>query len=403
MEEKIGIIDTNEILDFWKEFNFELKRESLDKVCVEIKNQKATSINGRKKLNDLTKVFRSKSLEEQTAEVHDLLKSYQAEIDQLSRRSKFCESSFFNLYKSIYEAPDPVPAIEALIQALSSTSSYQIEIEKLKNEISQYEKEFQNLKNQDITIRRLEDQLSDYKLRIEDKVVEEVNKRTSEMEDHSESRIATIYEVQKAAEKRLASAIESMKQAQISAERAQTQLYDVTSQADMRCSALSVENSLLAEGADRLNARIAELENEVEVLRKTKQSANTASLTTPKKSLFLSSNEGNSSNLTSIMSLADEDADTLRLVITELREDMRRKEDAARAEKSHSEHILRDMTQQLTREKDQVTRLKMDLAERPLKEDYITVKRQLKLLQKVTFHLEDDDDDSNDVRIFTCM
>jgi hypothetical protein len=44
---------------------------------------------------------------------------------------------------------------------LLNGSTHTLEIERLRGELQQYDEEFQRLKNQDITIRRLEDQLSD--------------------------------------------------------------------------------------------------------------------------------------------------------------------------------------------------------------------------------------------------
>ena len=194
----------NEILDYWKEFNLQNNKEKLDQICIEIRDLKTASITGRKKLNDVTKDFRIKSKETQLNDLTNLLKSYQDEIDQLSRRSKFCESSFLTLYKSISEAPDPVPIIELYIQNVSSSSIHQLEIEKLKIELSQYEEEFSLLKNQDITIRKLEDQINDYKIKVEDLVTDEVSKKVSELEEKSEMKISHILEVQKATEKRYA-------------------------------------------------------------------------------------------------------------------------------------------------------------------------------------------------------
>lgn len=60
-------------------------------------------------------VIRSKSREEQTTGVPDLLKSYQDEIDQLSRRAKLTETIFLGLYKSLYDCPDPAIIMEHLV------------------------------------------------------------------------------------------------------------------------------------------------------------------------------------------------------------------------------------------------------------------------------------------------
>jgi len=104
-------------LELWRNFNLEQRKVSLDKSCVEMREAKTASINGRRKLNDITKLFRSKPKEEQTNMMTEILKCYQEEIDQLSRRSKNCETTFFTLFKAIYELPDPSVCIEGLINA----------------------------------------------------------------------------------------------------------------------------------------------------------------------------------------------------------------------------------------------------------------------------------------------
>jgi homeobox protein cut-like len=381
----------NAILDYWKEFNLKDKKEQLDNTCIEIKELKSFSINGRKKLNDATKDFRNKPKENQLIDLTNLLKAYQDEIDQLSRRSKFCESAFLSLYKSIYEAPDPVPVIESYIQSMSSSSIYQLEIEKLKNELNQYEQEFQLLKNQDITIRKLEDQINDYKSKIDFLVQEEVNQRILEIDEQTKTKISYILDVQKAAEKRLAVAVSSMKQAQLSAEKAQNQLYEVSSQSENRLSALLMENNLLAEGSQRLTSRIIELENEVNHLKNTNNNIN--------NNINNNNNNNDTNTTTSIISTgtaevsSHDDSQTLKLVINELRSEIRKKEDFIYSEKTRYDHMYQEISQLLAKEKDQLLKTRQELLERPLKDDYISIKRQLKLLQKITFHTSDDDDD----------
>jgi homeobox protein cut-like len=91
-----------EILESWKQFNLEEKKISLDKNCVEMRELKTASIAGRKRLNDITKAYRSST---NTMSVTDLLKAYQEEIDQLSRRSKYSETAFFAIFKSLHDLP----------------------------------------------------------------------------------------------------------------------------------------------------------------------------------------------------------------------------------------------------------------------------------------------------------
>jgi homeobox protein cut-like len=381
MTENFSLSDAGGSLEFWKDFDLETKRLTLDKSCVEMREMKTASINGRKKLNEATKAFRSKTREEQVLGMTELLKLYQDEIDQLSNRSKFSEKSFYNLYKQVYDAPNPVTAIEGLINLVTAGSTNTLEIERLKSELNQYDEEFQQLKNQDITIRRLEEQLQEYRDQIEDKVVEEVMKRTAEVEDQAGAKVAAVKEVSRAAEKRLAAAVESMRQAQASADRAQTQMFEISSQAEERVSALSAENGILAEGSERLEAQVGELEGEVEML---KSALATAVAGGAGASAMGSPLKGGSS--------AD-DTETLQMVVSELRSEIRKKEETFRAERQRLDGQQREVAQQLAREKEALGKVRLELAERPTKDDLVSVRRQLKMLQRVAFNVEDEDNE----------
>eukprot|EP01041_Mallomonas_annulata_P004617 gene4617-9172_t len=367
--------DLGKILDFWREFDLDGKRLTLDKQCLEMREFKSNSVNGRKRLNDITKAFRSKTKDDQLIMMTEVLKAYQEEIDQLSRRSKFSESAFHYLYKAMYEAPDPVPVIDNLLIQLASASTYQLEIERLKGELTQYEQEFLQLKNQDITIRRLEDQLEEYREDFEEKLAAALDVRVNEAEDKAEQRVNEVKEHQRAVEKRLAAAVEAMRQAQASSERAQSMLFEASSQAEIRVSALMAENSLLAEGAERTQSRVSELEREVEHLR---ASGQMSSATT--------TGGGRRSNENDI-----EELQSLQLMVADLRQDARRKEEAVRLERQRLESTLRELSQQVAVEREGAGRLRQELLDRPTKEDLFSVRRQLGVLQRIAFNVQDED------------
>jgi hypothetical protein len=75
-----------------------------------------------------------------------------------------------DVYKALYDGPDPAPTIDSLFRSQSQNSTQQLEIARLKKELSQYDEEFRQLKNQDITIRRLEDEVEVFRHSIEDQV-----------------------------------------------------------------------------------------------------------------------------------------------------------------------------------------------------------------------------------------
>jgi hypothetical protein len=71
------------------EIDFNSKRETLDKQGLEIAEQREKSSNARKKLSQETKVFKKLKEAEKTAKFAKLLKSYQEEIDNLTKRALY--------------------------------------------------------------------------------------------------------------------------------------------------------------------------------------------------------------------------------------------------------------------------------------------------------------------------
>lgn len=45
---------------------------------------------------------------------NSLLKGYQEEVDKLTKRAKFGENAFLNIYQKLYEAPDPCPVLASI-------------------------------------------------------------------------------------------------------------------------------------------------------------------------------------------------------------------------------------------------------------------------------------------------
>lgn len=341
---------------------------------------KTASIAGRKRLNELTKAFRAKEKEKEVGgttneRVFEILKAYQEEIDQLSRRSKFSETAFFGIFKSIYEVPDPIQCITGLMDTVMKGSTTQLENERLKAELGQYDEEFRQLKNQDITIRRLEDQLAEYQEQNEDKIAEEVKKKAEDIQQRAANKLSEMKEVQVSVEKQMAMTVQAMKQAQDSADRAQTQLYEVSSQAEQRVIALMAENSILADGTQRLTMTISRLENELSSTQK--QLKHSSSSSPVLADTNVSSEHETSTSVT-----------TLQLVVAELREQLQSQEELLRSEKQRMEALLRDSTQQLSKERETVGKVKTELAERPTREDVSALKKQLRTLQKIAFNVE---------------
>jgi homeobox protein cut-like len=65
--------------------------------------------------------FKKASPEDKSSLFNALLKGYQEEVDNLTKRAKFGENAFLNIYQKLYEAPDPYPALASVAVSSSAT------------------------------------------------------------------------------------------------------------------------------------------------------------------------------------------------------------------------------------------------------------------------------------------
>mmetsp|Transcript_19127 Transcript_19127/g.45970 ORF Transcript_19127/g.45970 Transcript_19127/m.45970 type:complete len:108 (-) Transcript_19127:5-328(-) len=70
----------------WQDINLDAQRKSWEESCLEIAQAQEASSISRKGIAESTKAFRKHTDEEKLANWGTLLKSYQAEIDKLTKR-----------------------------------------------------------------------------------------------------------------------------------------------------------------------------------------------------------------------------------------------------------------------------------------------------------------------------
>ncbi|GCB67696.1 hypothetical protein scyTo_0005181 [Scyliorhinus torazame] len=137
----------------------------LDATATVLANRQDESEQSRKRLIDESREFKKNTPEDLRKLVAPLLKSFQAEIDALSKRSKEAEAAFLNVYKRLIDVPDPVPALDLGQQLqLKVQRMHDIETEnqKLRETLEEYNKEFAEVKNQEVTIKALKEKIKEY-------------------------------------------------------------------------------------------------------------------------------------------------------------------------------------------------------------------------------------------------
>uniref|UniRef100_A0A9J8B2Y4 Protein CASP n=1 Tax=Cyprinus carpio carpio TaxID=630221 RepID=A0A9J8B2Y4_CYPCA len=140
-------------------------QRELDSTATLLASRQDDSEQSRKKLIDQSRDFKKNTPEDLRKLVAPLLKSFQAEIDALSKRSKESETAFLNVYKRLIDVPDPVPALELSQQLhLKVQRMHDIDTEnqKLRETLEEYNKEFAEVKNQEVTIKTLKEKIREY-------------------------------------------------------------------------------------------------------------------------------------------------------------------------------------------------------------------------------------------------
>ncbi|MCH97629.1 protein CASP, partial [Trifolium medium] len=97
------------------------EKSVLDEQGLRIAENQENSQKNRRKLAESTRNFKKASPEDKSSLFNALLKGYQEEVDNLTKRAKFGENAFLNIYQKLYEAPDPYPALASVAVSSSAT------------------------------------------------------------------------------------------------------------------------------------------------------------------------------------------------------------------------------------------------------------------------------------------
>eukprot|EP00892_Ulva_mutabilis_P003056 jgi/Ulvmu1/12751/UM095_0056.1 len=145
------------ICSFWQEFDLDGRRNAMDEAAMRVAEFQEATVLKRKELSSSTRTFKAKASSDISKAVGPLLKAYQGEVDRLTRRSKHAESAFLDMYRELYEAPDPVLALAGALEAETKAAQTAVQTSKLQRELEEFQAEAKAIRNQELTIRKLEE------------------------------------------------------------------------------------------------------------------------------------------------------------------------------------------------------------------------------------------------------
>uniref|UniRef100_A0AAQ5ZB14 Protein CASP n=1 Tax=Amphiprion ocellaris TaxID=80972 RepID=A0AAQ5ZB14_AMPOC len=223
------------MFQYWKRFDLQQLQKELDATATQLANRQDESEQSRKKLIDLSREFKKNTPEDLRKQVAPLLKSFQGEIDALSKRSKEAEAAFLNVYKKIIDVPDPVPVLELAQQLqLKLQRMHDIETEntKLRETLEDYNKEFAEVKNQEVTIKALKEKIREYEQSLKNQAENLAQEKQLQLHNDYAEKERKLQESQDSMSSRLEEAEHKAQSLQTALETTQAELFDLKTKYD---------------------------------------------------------------------------------------------------------------------------------------------------------------------------
>lgn len=274
----------------WQSFGWAEKLEQLDGTQNAAKEAQKQSSAARKELAETTKQFKRSvkvvdqckqelaasntpenvgstiaAIDSMAKECRVIVKAYQGEIDNLTRRCKNSESAFNALCQALGEMPDPSAVLSTVLDQMESlrkaneemskenqklqkdmaqlkksnkndsglTRQEKEELIQLRADVTQYEIETKNLKDQSVTVRKLEARIAELQESAEIDMQEKLEKASQELAETEGRRAAEALEREAAMERKLENLELQLKAERAGREAAQSHL--VSPNKSLRC------------------------------------------------------------------------------------------------------------------------------------------------------------------------
>uniref|UniRef100_F6U1Y4 Protein CASP n=1 Tax=Equus caballus TaxID=9796 RepID=F6U1Y4_HORSE len=256
----------------WKD-----SQRELDATATVLANRQDESEQSRKRLIEQSREFKKNTPEDLRKQVAPLLKSFQGEIDALSKRSKEAEAAFLNVYKRLIDVPDPVPALELgqqLQVKVQRLHDIETENQKLRETLEEYNKEFAEVKNQEVTIKALKEKIREYEQTLKNQAETIALEKEQKLQNDFAEKERKLQETQMSTTSKLEEAEHKVQTLQTALEKTRTELFDLKTKYDEEITAKADEMEMIMTDLERANQRAEVAQREAETLREQLSSAN---------------------------------------------------------------------------------------------------------------------------------
>ncbi|KAI7852062.1 CASP C terminal-domain-containing protein [Circinella umbellata] len=308
--------------------------------------------------------------EDKLQQFKSLLKGYQSEIDNVTRRTKYSESSFLALYKVLADAPDPAPLFEAAIdQSVNNVELEAIKKEntELRSDLEKAQRQANHVQSLEKANQELQQKLNKLESSADEKRIEELAQREEQMKQQYNEKIRSYKEREHDLQRQLNQALDQLTQLRHTHDDTQAQLLNHNQKYDEEVVGKLAELDIVMMDLERANAKIVELERKNDNLREEVKATRSES----KEKTDTAETQQQDAAISKLI----KDIDTYKELLqsTEARLSKRIKE-------------LSNEVKSLTEEKEKLVKKLQGF------DDYDEIKRELEIMKYVEFSTGDDED-----------
>ncbi|XP_039099443.1 protein CASP isoform X7 [Hyaena hyaena] len=370
------------MFQYWKRFDLQQLQRELDATATVLANRQDESEQSRKRLIEQSREFKKNTPEDLRKQVAPLLKSFQGEIDALSKRSKEAEAAFLNVYKRLIDVPDPVPALDLgqqLQLKVQRLHDIETENQKLRETLEEYNKEFAEVKNQEVTIKALKEKIREYEQTLKNQAETIALEKEQKLQNDFAEKERKLQETQMSTTSKLEEAEHKVQTLQTALEKTRTELFDLKTKYDEEITAKADEIEMIMTDLERANQRAEVAQREAETLRGQLSSAN--------HSLQLASQIQKAPDVEQAIEVLTRSSLEVELAakereIAQLVEDVQRLQASLTKLRENSASQISQLEQQLSAKNSTLKQLEEKLKGQA---DYEEVKKELSILKSMEF------------------
>ncbi|CED82054.1 Transcription factor/CCAAT displacement protein CDP1 [Phaffia rhodozyma] len=263
--------DFSTALSTWRDINLTDLQKSLDTTALELVENQKENVVGRKKLAEQTREFKKIPTDAEKLEsIKSLLKAYQSEIDQLTRRSKVAENAFLNAYKLLAEAPDPYPLLDAAVDQTVKVAEAQVlesELGRLREENQELKKQVGEIAGAEEKRKKAENKVDALEAKMEELIQERVTQKENELNATYDERMRNYEEREQDLNNQLRTTKSQLTDLRTTSDSTQARLIKASQQQDNEVVGRMSELDMLMGDLERANGRVGSVERRNEILR----------------------------------------------------------------------------------------------------------------------------------------